>query len=80
LIFALTFTAMVESNRKGGFLGSNSNGQDCQRQYLHENWTFKQVGNETFYAASSVPGTVHQDLLALNIIPDPYYRDNLWTI
>lgn len=42
---------------------------------LHDNWTFREVGNGTWFPAS-VPGNVHLDLLASGLIEDPFYRDN----
>ncbi len=41
---------------------------------LSNNWTFRQAG-ERWYPAS-VPGTVHTDLFASNLIPDPFAADN----
>jgi beta-mannosidase len=38
-------------------------------------WQFRQVGQEAWHKAE-VPGTVHQDLMASGLIPDPFYRDN----
>ncbi len=42
---------------------------------LNSNWQFRKQGNIKWYKAT-VPGTVHTDLLANKLIPDPYYRDN----
>ena len=42
---------------------------------LHTNWTFCQVG-DTLWSDAKVPGTVHQDLLNHNRIPDPFYGMN----
>jgi beta-mannosidase len=42
---------------------------------LNNNWVFRKVGDTTWYP-SRVPGTVHTDLLANKIIPDPYFGDN----
>ena len=39
------------------------------------NWQFKNQKENKWYKAT-VPGTVHTDLLANKLIPDPYYRDN----
>jgi beta-mannosidase len=38
-------------------------------------WEFRQVGQENWRPAA-VPGCVHLDLMAVGIIPDPFYRDN----
>jgi beta-mannosidase len=38
-------------------------------------WALRQAGKKEMIKAT-VPGTVHTDLLAAGIIPDPYYRDN----
>jgi len=42
---------------------------------LNANWTFRRAQSPTWFKAT-VPGTVHTDLMANKIIPDPYYRDN----
>ena len=42
---------------------------------LNNQWQFRQSGKEKWYTAS-VPGTVHTDLVANKLIPDPYFRDN----
>ncbi len=42
---------------------------------LHDNWEFRQVGKEQWRAAE-VPGSVHQDLLRHNLLPDPFYGTN----
>ncbi len=38
-------------------------------------WEFKQVGKNEWMSAT-VPGTVHQDLINHNLIPDPFYGLN----
>ena len=42
---------------------------------LHTNWTFCQVG-DTLWSDAKVPGTVHQNLLNHNRIPNPFYGMN----
>ncbi|HQY12169.1 MAG TPA: hypothetical protein PK133_08135, partial [Ferruginibacter sp.] len=42
---------------------------------LNKNWQFKNQ-KETHWYHATVPGTVHTDLLANKLIPNPYYRDN----
>ncbi len=42
---------------------------------LNKNWQFKNQKESKWYKAI-VPGTVHTDLLANKLIPDPFYRDN----
>ncbi len=42
---------------------------------LTNNWQFHKEG-ETKWFKASVPGTVHTDLLANKLIPDPFYSDN----
>lgn len=42
---------------------------------LHTNWTFCQVG-DTLWSEAKVPGTIHQDLLNHNRIPNPFYGMN----
>lgn len=42
---------------------------------LHDNWRFRQGRAEIWYPAT-VPGTVHTDLMANDIIEDPFFRLN----
>lgn len=49
--------------------------QNVQRIPLQNNWQFKKQVDSTWFPAS-VPGCVHTDLLANNLIPDPFYSDN----
>ncbi|PWJ42191.1 beta-mannosidase [Sediminitomix flava] len=42
---------------------------------LNAGWEFKQSSKEKWYPAT-VPGTVHTDLYANDLIPDPFYRQN----
>lgn len=42
---------------------------------LNKNWTFSEKGKQQWHKAS-VPGTVHTDLMANQLIADPYYRSN----
>ena len=42
---------------------------------LNKNWQFKNQKEKKWFKAT-VPGTVHTDLLANKLIPDPYFRDN----
>lgn len=42
---------------------------------LNTKWQFKNQKENIWYDAT-VPGTVHTDLLANGLIPDPFYRDN----
>jgi beta-mannosidase len=43
--------------------------------YIHSNWQFKNCKDKTWYPAT-VPGTVHTDLLANQLIPDPFDSDH----
>ena len=45
------------------------------RYTLHEGWQFRQARLNNWYPAT-VPGTVHTDLMANQIIEDPYFRLN----
>ncbi|MCC8153075.1 MAG: glycoside hydrolase family 2 protein [Tannerellaceae bacterium] len=45
------------------------------QQEIKEGWTFKQVRGNNWYPAR-VPGVVHMDLMANDIIADPFYRLN----
>lgn len=42
---------------------------------LNSGWMFRQKGTEKWHPAN-VPGTVHTDLYANKLIPDPFYADN----
>lgn len=42
---------------------------------LHQGWTFSEAGKENWISAV-VPGTVHQDLLRHQMIPDPFQGMN----
>lgn len=53
----------------------SSDQSSCITRELNRNWQFSEAGKEDWRAAS-VPGCVHTDLLAHNIIEDPYYRLN----
>jgi beta-mannosidase len=44
-------------------------------QSLAGSWEFRQAGSEE-WLPGSVPGGVHTDLLALDLIPDPFAADN----
>ena len=44
---------------------------------LNGRWQFKQAATENkTWLAAEVPGCVHTDLMAVDAIPDPFYRDN----
>ena len=45
------------------------------RQTLHEGWQFKQARGTNWYNAT-VPGVVHTDLMANEVIEDPFFRLN----
>jgi beta-mannosidase len=42
---------------------------------IDSGWQFREVGKADWYGAT-VPGCVHTDLLASNLIEEPFYRDN----
>jgi beta-mannosidase len=42
---------------------------------LNKGWKFKR-STDSLWLHAFVPGTVHTDLLANKLIPDPFYRDN----
>lgn len=46
-----------------------------QRRYLHDNWSFRQMGRDD-WAPANVPGNVHDDLMRQNRLPDPFFRAN----
>jgi beta-mannosidase len=46
-----------------------------KNQSLTGTWQFRQAGTQEWLSAT-VPGGVHTDLLALNLIPDPFVGDN----
>ena len=44
---------------------------------LNGRWQFREcVQEDKVWLDATVPGCVHTDLLANEVIPDPYYRDN----
>lgn len=43
------------------------------KQPLNNNWKFLY---QSHWYKAAIPGTIHTDLLANKLIPDPYYRDN----
>ncbi|MBR0340220.1 MAG: glycoside hydrolase family 2 protein, partial [Alistipes sp.] len=45
------------------------------QQQLHEGWQFKQNRGTNWFSAT-VPGVVHTDLMANEIIEDPFFRLN----
>lgn len=45
------------------------------RQNLPADWEFRQARKMQWHSAT-VPGTVHTDLMALNLIPDPFIGEN----
>ena len=47
----------------------------AQNLFLHANWEFSKYGSHEWLAAQ-VPGTVHQDLIAHDKLPDPFYGMN----
>lgn len=50
-------------------------GQTSYRNLSTENWTFNKQ-NEAKKHKASIPGTVHTDLFANQLIPDPFYGAN----
>ncbi len=44
-------------------------------QHLLTGWQFRECGKENWFPAS-VPGCIHTDLLANQLIDDPFWRDN----
>ncbi len=45
------------------------------KKELKDGWTFRQTGKDDWMPAT-VPGTVHTDLMANDVIEDPFYRLN----
>ncbi|MDX9752108.1 MAG: hypothetical protein RBT71_13595 [Flavobacteriales bacterium] len=43
---------------------------------IHHGWAFQRTGDGT-WSPAAVPGTVHTDLLALGLVPDPYVGTNV---
>ena len=56
-------------------LVSISNGQTVFKNLNTELWRFRKLGDSTWMSAT-VPGTVHTDLMAHGLIPDPHYGAN----
>ena len=59
-----------------GLFNTNSYAQKTVEIDLNSNWIFRKVGDTTGWMPATVPGCVHTDLLANNIITDPFYGDN----
>ncbi|MCD4772855.1 MAG: glycoside hydrolase family 2 protein [Bacteroidales bacterium] len=59
------------------FIGliSCHNEQSSTKLFINNNWSFKSV-EDTNWLPATVPGYVHTDLLANNIIDNPFYRLN----
>ena len=56
-----------------GAFGNYVWGKDLpQVRQLHTGWEFSMYGSNEWLTAE-VPGTVHQDLLAHDKLPDPFY-------
>ncbi|MFN3969107.1 beta-mannosidase [Flavobacterium sp.] len=49
--------------------------QNKERNLSLESWTFRKV-TETNWLPAKIPGTVHTDLLANQLIPDPFFGSN----
>ncbi len=64
-IFAIVFS----------FMPFTLNAQFMFQQKINQNWQFRQFAVGQWHPAT-VPGTVHTDLLANNLIEDPFYRTN----
>jgi len=63
-----------------GFMATASQAKQKDRASSHEKelsagWKFREAGTGE-WLPSTVPGTVHTDLLAAGKIPDPFYRTN----
>jgi beta-mannosidase len=43
---------------------------------LDSGWEFREAGSDDEWLPATVPGTVHTDLLAAEMIPDPFFGDN----
>lgn len=56
-------------------IGSLFSDAAVSNRTLHDNWRFRQGRSDIWYPAT-VPGTVHTDLMANEIIEDPFFRLN----
>lgn len=56
----------------------SGNAEVATRQ-LHDGWRFRQQRSDNWFPAT-VPGTVHTDLMANDLIEDPFYRLNERTV
>lgn len=48
---------------------------NSEKLILNEGWSFAQVGTDKWLSAT-VPGTVHQDLINHQLLPNPFYGTN----
>lgn len=53
-----------------------NNISSSEKVTLQTDWQFRQVGKEEEWRKAVVPGTVHQDLLNHQLIPDPFNGNN----
>lgn len=56
-------------------MASQEENASVRQQCLNEGWHFRQF-NLGKWLPATVPGTVHTDLVANGLIPDPFYRTN----
>lgn len=54
---------------------AKENNQQMEKIYITDNWQFSQAQKNDWKSAS-VPGTVHQDLLNHQLLPNPFYGLN----
>lgn len=54
-------------------------GAEVATRQLHDGWQFRQQRSDNWFPAT-VPGTVHTDLMANDLIEDPFYRLNERTV
>ncbi len=56
-------------------LANFGHGQNIVKSLKNQSWQFRKMGDSTWMSAT-VPGTVHTDLMAHELIPDPFYESN----
>ena len=75
LLAALFFWGMADRLPGNGEFGAQSGAASRNELFLDGPWEFRQAGRTEWFSGV-VPGCVHLDLIRLELIPDPFDRDN----
>ena len=75
ILFSLLCTSIFAQKTSKTKAEVSTNNPDFLQKNLPASWQFKAV-KDSFWLPAKVPGSVHTDLIANGIIPDPFYRTN----